>query len=192
MSYPKIIGFTGKMYSGKTTLGNEMIKFGYTKISFASPLKNIVGYLYALDNEQLYGNLKEVVDPRYGVTPRYLLQYIGTDLFRNWDPDFWVKIFTRKYGDGGLYVLDDVRFENESTTIKNMGGIIIKVVSHRNSPSANSEGGQTHASEQGVKNYDYKIYNDGSISDLHAALYELLQYVERNESNNNENNKTDQ
>ena len=192
MSYPKIIGFTGKMYSGKTTLGNEMTKLGYTKISFASPLKNIVGYLYDLSDEQLYGNLKEVVDPRYGVTPRYLLQYIGTDLFRNWDPDFWVKIFTCKYGDGGLYVLDDVRFDNESTTIKNMGGIIIKVVSHRNFSEVNSEGGQTHASEQGVKNYDYKIYNDGSISDLRAALHELLQYVERNKSNNNENNETDQ
>lgn len=192
MSYPKIIGFTGKMYSGKTTLGNEMTKLGYTKISFASPLKNIVGYLYDLSDEQLYGNLKEVVDPRYGVTPRYLLQYIGTDLFRNWDPDFWVKIFTRKYGDGGLYVLDDVRFDNESTTIKNMGGIIIKVVSHRNFSEINSEGVQTHVSEQGVKNYDYKIYNDGSISDLRAALHELLQYVERNKSNNNENNETDQ
>lgn len=197
MSFPKIIGFTGKMYSGKTTLSNIMTNImEYDKISFATPLKFIVGYLYDLNYEQLYGKLKETIDPRYGVTPRYLLQYIGTNLFRNWDNDFWVKIFMRKYGNGNCYVLDDVRFDNEAAVIKQMGGIVIKVVRHNSSLSACNtsllcNGSELHASERGIKNYDYKIYNDGTVEDLRIALHELLHYVETNECNNNENNETD-
>lgn len=184
---PKIIGFSGKIGSGKTTLAQILCnEYPYTKASFADPLKHIVKYLYDLEYDQLYGNRKEIVDTRYGVTPRYLLQYIGTNLFRNWDKNFWVNVFERKYANQELLVLDDVRFENEAHIIHQMGGIVIKVVSHRNNNiSAN------HESEQGIKNYDYKIYNDQGYEELNKSLQELLHYIKTNNSNNNENDHTD-
>jgi len=186
---PKIIGFSGKIGSGKTTLTEFLCnKFPYAKVSFADPLKFIVQYLYSLDYDQLYGNKKEVIDPRYGVTPRYLLQYIGTNLFRNWDTDFWVKVFKRKYLSMDYIILDDVRFENEAAIIHEMGGIIIKVVSHRN---VNNSSSANHASEQGIKNYDYKIYNDQGYDELHCALQELLHYIKTNNCNNDKDDHTD-
>lgn len=201
-----VIGFTGRMGSGKTTLANYItsnkfmseagIDAKYTKVSFATPLKDVVKYLFDLDNEQLYGSTKNVVDPRYGVTPRYLLQYIGTDLFRNWDKDFWVKTFQRKYSNVGNIVLDDVRFENEADILHQMGGIVIKVVRYSQSHSQAEMRAETraeiHASEKGIKNYDYKIYNNGSYVDLMNSLHELLHYIKCKQSNNNEDNQPDE
>jgi len=205
---PKIIGFSGKIGSGKTTLAQILCnEYPYTKASFADPLKYIVQYLYDLEHNQLYGNKKEIIDTRYGVTPRYLLQYIGTNLFRNWDKNFWVNVFERKYANQELLVLDDVRFENEAHIIHQMGGIVIKVVSHRvgnnnidNNNIGNNNTDQNginhipanHESEQGVKNYDYKIYNDQGYEELNKSLQELLHYIKTNNSNNNENNHADE
>jgi len=190
-----IIGFTGRINSGKTTLAKYLEnEYEYKKVSFATPLKEAVRVLYQFTDRQLYGDLKEAVDPRIGMTPRYVLQYIGTDLFRKWNPDFWVNIFKLHYDNDNCdrklineehivnYVLDDVRFENEAKCIKELGGIIVKVVSHKYQKIS------SHESENGVKNYDYKIYNDGSIEDLYEALHELLHYNQCNNGSNNENN----
>lgn len=176
-----IIAFTGRIHSGKTTLAKYLVNMGYEKVSFADPLKKISQELFDFNDEQLYGNLKEVIDPRIGMTPRYVLQYIGTELFRNWNKNFWVEVFQRKHSDPKLLVLDDVRFDNEEETIHKLGGIVIKVKSHKYEKISN------HASEKGIKNYDYKIYNDGTYEELYEALRELLQYHENNNSNNNEN-----
>lgn len=180
------IGFTGKMGSGKTTLAQYLSKeYGLTVVSFANPLKQVVQQLYDLSDDQLYGGSKNIVDPRYGVSPRYLLQQIGTNVFRQWDPDFWVKVFERKYSNFENFVLDDIRFDNEADTIRKMGGIIIKVVSHK--MSINS----AHESERGIKNYDYKIYNDSDKDALFNALQELLHYIQSNNTNNNKDNQSD-
>ena len=80
----RIIGIIAKKYHGKDTIADFISsKYGYEKISFAGPLKQVCHHIFGLTYEQLYGDLKETNDNYWKCTPRYLLQTVGTNLFRN-------------------------------------------------------------------------------------------------------------
>ena len=50
-------------------------------------MKEAIKPLFLLDDEQLYGAKKDVVDSRWGVTPRQIMRYVGVDtLMYNLDP----------------------------------------------------------------------------------------------------------
>ena len=70
------------------------------------------------------------------LTPRYVMQYFATDLFRNkFHPDIWVKIVENKLNNitNTNIVISDCRFENEINMILRLGGKIIQV--YRNPPN---------------------------------------------------------
>lgn len=59
----RIIGITGKKFSGKDTLGSYFVnKYGYTQLAYADTLKNAVKCIFDFDDEQLYGSKKEEID----------------------------------------------------------------------------------------------------------------------------------
>ena len=79
----KIIGITGKKRSGKDTSGEHLIKnFGFTRYSFADPLKKGCMEMFGFNADQMWGDTKEVIDERWGVTPREVLQIMGTNLLQ--------------------------------------------------------------------------------------------------------------
>ena len=79
---PKVIGITGLKRSGKDTIGGIFVKkYNYTRLAFADPLKNIVKIMFNFNNEQLNGDLKEVEDEYWNVTPRKTMQFMG-DILR--------------------------------------------------------------------------------------------------------------
>lgn len=51
--------------------------------ALADPLKATLARLFGFTHEQLYGSLKDVIDPRYQITPRHALQWMGTDVVKN-------------------------------------------------------------------------------------------------------------
>ena len=66
-----LIGIIGKKYSGKDTAADYLVtNHNFTKMAFADPVKKITKELFNFNNEQLYGNLKETVDERWGISPR--------------------------------------------------------------------------------------------------------------------------
>ena len=71
-----IILIAGCKGSGKDTLADEFVKQGWKKYSMADALKKGVQILFNLSDKQLWGDEKEVIDERWGVSPRYLLQTI--------------------------------------------------------------------------------------------------------------------
>ena len=79
-----LIVVIGKKGSGKDTFSDYIIeKHGFIKYSFADPLKKGLQHFFNLTDEQLYDpKIKEMVDPRWGVSPRQLFQVIGTDVFQ--------------------------------------------------------------------------------------------------------------
>ena len=170
-----IIGIAGKKGSGKTTLAN-IIKQGTdcNQLSFADPIKEMLKLGFDLSHEQLYGYLKEVVDERYGVTPRHMYQTLATDWGRNMiNKEVWVNK-SRHYIDCYHqldFVIDDVRFENEADFIRERG-ILIHIY---------RMGGKVdnHSSESGVtvEGTDTIIYNNGSLQQLEEKMTELKELL---------------
>lgn len=200
-----IIGICGFQSSGKDTIANFLIeKYGFQKLSFAGALKEIVSVMFGWPRDKLEGLTPEDriwrnnVDPWWSeilempqLTPRYVLQQFGTDLFRNhFHPDIWIKIVENKLkqltntNTNLNIVITDCRFENEINLITKYGGKIIKV--YRNLPywfndyqqGINVEEAKTlHISELGWirSNCDYEIMNDGTLEDLQNTIKYIMQ-----------------
>lgn len=173
-----IIGLTGKKRSGKDTVADHLVKnYGFTKLSFAGPLKEACQLLFQFTDDQVHTDLKEEIDPFWGVSPRVVLQYVGTDIFRNQMKDiipqigsnFWTTLAQKRCVDilkdnkEARIVISDVRFQNEAEMINNLGGKVIKITR----PSLKSV--DEHISETGIDSIsiiDYEIINDKTIEEL--------------------------
>ena len=177
-----LIGILGNKRHGKDTISDYLVQqFNFTKDALATPIKDICEILFHFDNDQLYGDKKEIPDEYWNVSARQVMQFIGTDLFRNQMgkliPDmknnFWIRHFEYKYYkiyQNKNIVVSDIRFQNEVDMIHSLGGIIIKV--YRPDYPIDTK----HPSEKGIhiiKNYDYQIINDSNKQDLYKKINEL-------------------
>ncbi len=137
-----LIGILGRKRVGKDTMSDYLCsKYNFGKITLAQPLKDICKISYNFSDEQLYGSLKEIIDERFGVSPRVVYQYLGTDIFRkdinkiipNIKNNFWINLVAENYlkmidvNKNSCVVISDVRFQNEIDRIHELGGIVIKI-----------------------------------------------------------------
>jgi len=184
----KLIGFLAISRSGKDTCADHLVQnYGYTKMSFAEPLKKMCAIAFGFNQEQLHGDLKEVVDESWGITPRLALQYLGTDVFRkditkivpNIGDNFWINCFKVNYfielqkNPDFKCVISDVRFQNEVDLIKTLGGVVIKL----ERPTLDPNRVYNHESERGIsliKNYNYLLVNDKTKEELYEKLDNLM------------------
>lgn len=180
MSQVTLIGLGGAISAGKTTAAEGLVERGWQEYTFATPLKKICQTAYLLSPQQLYGTLqdKETVDPRWGVSPREIMQFVGTELFRNGQSEllphmganFWVEHFRHFYRQfvvdhpGVPLVVSDVRFPNEAEAIRELGGTTVYL--HR--PQAQESRYNSHVSEIGKNaiSWDHTVINDGTVEEL--------------------------
>ena len=131
MSEKVIIGFTGKLQSGKSTCAKFLLQdYGFHRTRFADKMKGMLKKL-GLTDAQVDGNEKDKPCALLGgKTPRYALQTLGTEWGRTlMDSEIWVR--ATMWGIDrmpNLIVIDDVRFINEANAIKELGGIVVKVL----------------------------------------------------------------
>lgn len=164
-----IIGLCGLAGSGKSTVAMELMgRHGFWIAPFARVLKAMSGVV--LTSREMSGDLKETPLAKLGGrTPRQFMQLLGTEFGRaNFGEDFWVDIWRQKIKDESnshgqtLFVVDDVRFANESQAIRDMGGTVIKLVRD----GAGSATGAGHASEALDFRVDLTLHNNGSAEQL--------------------------
>lgn len=136
-----IIGICGLIGSGKDTIASHLVEqHGYERYSWASPLKDITAQLFGWDREMLEGTTaeqraeREIKDEWWSAklgkswTPRYALQYMGTEVMRNaLDPNIWVLAGMKRIAGKQNVVIPDTRFPNEIQAIREMGGKIWNV-----------------------------------------------------------------
>lgn len=139
-----IVGISGFSGSGKTTIANYLTaRHGFVRLCFASAVKDVVAASFGWDRQWLEGGSlehrtwREVPDPFWSellgrpITPRYALQYIGTDVFREIvHQDIWAHIVIakiRQMGPDAKVVIDDVRFRNERRVLKKAGANFVTV-----------------------------------------------------------------
>jgi hypothetical protein len=196
----KIIGLVGFIGSGKGTVGDYLHHYyGFGRISFAGTLKDAIAPIFGWERRLLEGDTaesrewRESVDEWWSsklertVTPRWVLQYIGTDLFRNhFNSQIWVLSLQKKLENSiGPIVITDVRFPNEIEILENVGGKIwwirrnpepVWIDVAINNPDAMKPMTGVHASEyEWVGKGDYTtVWNDGTLNDLHTKVDECL------------------
>lgn len=138
-----IIGITGLIGSGKDTIAAHLVEqYGYERYSWATPLKDITSTLFGWDRDMLEGTTteqreqREKVDPWWDkkmdkyqlVSPRWALQFIGTEVMRNTlHKDIWVLAGMKRIAGKQNVVIPDTRFPNEIAAIREMGGVIWNV-----------------------------------------------------------------
>lgn len=98
------------------------------------------------------GELKERKLKTLGVSPRYLMQTLGTEWGRAIDPQIWLKAWLREAraetwaGAKGI-VVDDVRFLNEAEFLRReVDATIISIITPEEPPLGDLEA--QHASER--------------------------------------------
>lgn len=189
---PRIIAFSGKKGSGKSTCVEYLNETNSCLIlSFAQPLKNLVRDVFLLTEDQVYDPVfKEQLDKYWNVTPRELLQKIGTEMFRNQlstlfpqirmsHNSIWVSRMYRCIQDElqlqkntGVIrdiLIDDCRFEDEYEMLTQIGGIVIRI-----NRGEQSDMDSSHESEKGCS-YTHEIENTGSLERLYNSIDEILE-----------------
>lgn len=195
----KLIGISGKAESGKDTVADFLIETykNHYYEPFAYGLKDAAAAAFALPRDSFDDrSLKKAVVDSWGVSPRQIIQFVGTELFRNTicgllpeiGQNFWVhRMYLRcegiltpddvgAYESGDTVVIPDVRFQNEYDFVKANNGIIINLTR----PGIDGNIGiPNHSSESGIivdNTYggNYSCVNDGSISDLHRKIANII------------------
>lgn len=173
----KLVGLTGLPRSGKDSFAEHLCRFyGFKTYAFAGPLKAAASLL--LDRSLgemlgLGGFDREAELPEWGFSTRWFLQMLGTECMRQQiHKDFWIKrmeISLKKLPPNAKVVITDVRFENETKMIRDLGGMIIQI----NRPGLVKS---DHPSDAGVKILAHEVVvdNSGTLEQLHQVVDALF------------------
>ena len=153
------------------------------RVAFADKLKQVCMLLFGLSYEQCYGSkeIKETIDPRYGMSPREIMQKVG-EAMRKIYPDIWVDtVFYTTIPDHqkdgyDFFVISDVRYPNEGDKVHKESGTLVKVLRD----AGGVEVGAEHSSETAMKKYtdfDFIIDNNGSFEEYFGKLDELMEEI---------------
>lgn len=174
----RVIALCGAAGCGKDTAGHHLKNHhGYGLLKFAGPLKAGLCAMFGWLPEQLEnGEWRERELPSIGKSPRQLMQTLGTDWGRNLvHPDLWMLLArqrieqARAMGLSGV-VFTDCRFANEAQLVKDMGGLVIRVVRGSAKPIA------SHVSESSMPSHlvDVIVQNDDTLESLYAAVRSVV------------------
>ncbi len=198
-----IVSISGLIGSGKDTVSDYLVTMhGFRRESFAGTLKDAVAAVFSWDRDMLEGKTAEARAEREKVdhwwakklnmphlTPRWVLQYWGTDVCRaGFHDDIWIASLERKLEQmrQSDIVISDVRFVNELDMLSNAGAITVCVTRGSNpvwwdiaqQAQYDANAVQTmsslgvHRSEWDWVgcNFDVELNNDGTKDDLYNLV----------------------
>ena len=170
----RLIGVCGKAGAGKDTVGKYLVSnYGYQSYAFASGMRRAVEAMFDIPLSTLEDRKKkEEVVPWIGLSPRRLMQLLGTEYGRNLvHEDIWIRHMIRRWellpdNCAGM-VITDVRFDNEASAVTQLGGTLVEIVRETDAPVL-----PAHASEAGV----HKRFNRTTIRNEGPKefLYDML------------------
>lgn len=201
-----IIGVCGLIGAGKDTIADYLVNIHeFRRDSFAATLKDACAAVFGWDRVMLEGRTKssrewreqpdEWWSQRLGreITPRYILQYWGTEVCRRgFHDDIWIASLENKLRTAqDDVVISDCRFPNEIQAIRAQGGAVIRVkrgsdpewyaiAEHANRgtefASVALQNLGVHASETSWigTDFDRVIDNNGTLDELYQQINDLV------------------
>lgn len=179
-----IVGFAGKMRSGKDTAAGYLKDcHNYLGLSFARALREEVeqakhdkteppGMPTVVSHAFRAMAVEEIYRKPTTLNARIVLQWWGTDYRRNDNQEYWVRKLLYSMHPGANYAISDVRFASEAEAIRDNGGIVIKI--ERDADLDIPVGIPRHASEELNFDVDYVVQNNGSFQDLYEQIEKCL------------------
>ncbi len=169
----KLIGLSGKKQSGKDTVARYLkVHHGCVHMAFAHSLKEAARTIFGMTEEHTDGALKEEMLPIWGLTPRQIMQQLGTEAMRGtFGDEVWIKSLFTRAAAVEYAVISDVRFLNEAQAIRNRGGILVRI------ERAGLISTDTHPSETALDDFDdfdHVLLNDGTVEDLFRQIDRVL------------------
>ena len=152
-----LIGISGRAGAGKDLLATHLAPFGYVRVAFADPLREMA---LAIDPLVSFRHLAEMVESigwdRAKKNPevRRFLQRLGTEGVRSFlGADTWVRLAEERIAALGdvPVVITDVRYPNEVELVRRLGGLWC----HVNRPDAAAVPG--HVSEEALDMADADV-----------------------------------
>ena len=173
-----VIGIAGPARVGKNTVADaigdwlwEDTTHSYLMSPMAGPIKEALRELFGWTDEHLEGSLKEVVDERWGFSPRRAMQWMGTEWGREFlGPDTWIKRQARNIGTVDVIIIPDIRFDNEAEFVRKNGVVIHVKPGDRQLKSIETKIGESGIA---IQEDDYILMNGGTLQDLESKLDEL-------------------
>ena len=160
----QIIGLVGRSRVGKDTVASFFADTHQAR-KLAQPVKDACKALYGWTDNEVEGPAKELVDPRWGITPRDAMVHITHEIRDFNDSSF----FTRRLFDdwkGEPIIITDVRYERDIEEIHKRGGVTIKIL----------RGGVTwHTFEVHIDHLHttYVVENNGTLDQLRSQIDRL-------------------
>ncbi len=181
----KIICVTGKAGSGKDSIADYLVKErNFKRLALADPIRDIIHLLLVMDIENVWDRVlrekpidfitKSKIDNDYW-SVRKLLQFTGTDLFRNLVcKKIWIRNLIQRIEPGRNYVTTDIRFPNEIDGVREKIGGEIFFVNVVRDGYAGDVGFLGHESETHELKSEHIIENNGTLKDLYNQIEKIL------------------
>ena len=179
-----IVGLVGFIGAGKGTVRDTLVReYGYHGFAFADALKDAVATIFTWPRGLLEGDsnasraFRERIDPwwshklGYEVTPRLILQKMGTEACRHGIADnIWIAALEKRIHGYDDVIISDCRFPNEIDFVRSAGGVILRV--KRGKDPSTEQLANLHISETAWLPYepDICINNNGTIDDLKKEI----------------------
>lgn len=206
-----IIAFAGRARSGKSYMAQLMQdKYNSKIVVIANMLKGLcskllnisinelnvlknnnkkIDFVFNEDNIQLLSKETDInylliaheVDGKKIETVREMLQYIGTDIIRKYNPSWHIQKMTKEIqyhlNNNNSVVIDDVRFPDEKKAIEDMGGKSYFVTR----PLIDNISNHISENSLSINDFDEKsiIFNYGDIK----ILSDYIQNIVENKNN---------
>ena len=188
-----LIVLSGKKGSGKDTIADMFVEKGWIKVAFAQFIKKALVELMGWDESILNNQKKEENDDYWGISPRFMMQFLGTEVLRNslgnklsqsisyqgkeYQASFHIKrlhqLIIPLLKAKKKVIIVDARFQDEIDYVKWMGGITIGIRGRENLNNYSN-----HSSEKDIdnfKNIDLIIDNSGTLESLTNKIKNVIE-----------------
>lgn len=169
-----VLGICGHAGAGKDMVADYLVKeLGFVRLAFALPIKQMASEYFFVNGDDL-----ERSDKPERV--RKLLQMLGTEVGRAYDPDIWVEhmhvnILNAPFNK---IVITDVRFPNEAEMLVKEFGADLILIRRPKNPNIGKEM-MTHASETSIEEIPFDLFRTGFLN-LEGHQEELLKEIALN------------